>query len=237
MTPAETKKWWERRWAEEASRLLSKDWALSDDREEPDFVVTEGKESFGLEITLAFEDLTASGQSKQRQREAFNAKRLHNLYRMWSDQSDTILSVQVLGHLRDSTQHEVIQALNENGMADRSLADPPLRMETPSGIRVFARVAFHPRWSQLDDGVGWVTRDAVAQAQAAITRKSSRLPSYRAAVGDDIRLLIVADHSRSSGMLELETIDVIDLAGFSAAYFLTFPGGPVREIRATPPSA
>ncbi|WP_305759384.1 hypothetical protein [Brevundimonas sp.] len=210
---------------------------FSDDREEPDFLVTEGAESFGLEITLAFEDLTASGQSRQRQREAFNAKRLHNLYRSWSDQSDTILTVQVLGHLDDSNQHEVTQALTESGMADRSVADPLLRMETPSGTRVFARVAFHPRWSQVDDGVGWVTQDAVAQAQAAIARKSSRLPSYRAAVGDDIRLLIVADHSRSSGMLELESVDAIDLAGFSAAYFLTFPGGPIREIRAKPPSA
>lgn len=237
MTPAELKKWWERQWTQEAAKLLSRDWDLGDDREEPDFVVRDGNDVFGLEITLAFEYLSSRGQSRLRQREAFNAKRLRGLEGDWSKQSDTILQVQVLGSLDDSNQHEVVEILQQRAVADRSITDLPLRLETPSGIRVFVRVAFHSRWSQLDDGVGWVTQNAVSQAQAAINRKAARLPAYRVAAGTDVRLLIVADHSRASGMLELETVDELNLSGFSRAYFMTFPGGPICEITPKPPSA
>jgi hypothetical protein len=237
VTPAELKKWWEGRWTQEAANLLSRAWDLGKDREEPDLVVRDGEDVFGLEITLVFEDLRSKGQSRKRQREAFNAKRLRVLESAWSEQSGVILQVQVLGHLNDENQNEVIETLQESIISDRSVTDPPLRLETPSGIRLFARVAFHSRWSQLDDGVGWVTQNAVEQAQAAINRKVPRLPAYRAAAGSDVRLLIVADHSRASGMLELEEVDAIDLAGFSKAYFMTFPGGPISEISAKPPSA
>lgn len=230
MTPTEAKKWWERKWAEEAARLLSQSWQLGADREEPDFIVHDGHQHFGLEITLAFGDLTANGQSKAREREAFNSKLLRGLSQRWAELSDVILQVDVLGPLDEAAENQVLRILKGLKMQSRMITDPQVRAETESGIRVFARVAFRSRWHQVDDAVGWVTQNAVAQAQAAIDRKAAHLAKYQSASGDDVRLLIVADHSRASGMLELESIDALSLAGFSRAYFMTFPGGPIREI-------
>lgn len=237
MTPAETKKWRERRWAEEASRLLNRSWALGNDREEPDFIVRDADQTFGLEVTLAFQDSTSNGQSKLRQREAFSAKRLKKLGQAWAEFSNVILQVKVLGRLTDQNEREILPALKDFRMHEKTVADPPERIETSSGVLLFARVAFRSRWSQVDDSVGWVTQDAVDQAQASIHRKALGIPRYRAAAGEDVRLLIVADHSRASGMLELESVEALDLAGFSAAYFMTFPGGPIREILLKLPEA
>jgi len=44
----------ERFFAEEAARSLGKSWSLSEDREHPDFIVTEGDQSFGLEVRQIF---------------------------------------------------------------------------------------------------------------------------------------------------------------------------------------
>ena len=41
----------ERFFAEEAARLLGKNWNLGEDREHPDFVVAEDGQQFGLEVT------------------------------------------------------------------------------------------------------------------------------------------------------------------------------------------
>lgn len=39
---------------EQAARLLGKTWDLGDDCEHPDFVVTDGGQQFGLEVTELF---------------------------------------------------------------------------------------------------------------------------------------------------------------------------------------
>lgn len=41
----------ERFFAEESARHFGRAWDLGIDREHPDFVVTEGKEQFGLEVS------------------------------------------------------------------------------------------------------------------------------------------------------------------------------------------
>jgi hypothetical protein len=44
----------ERFFAEEAAKLMSKGWSLSPDREHPDFLVIEGAQQFGLEVSEIF---------------------------------------------------------------------------------------------------------------------------------------------------------------------------------------
>ena len=45
-----TQKRRERFFVEEAAKLLGKTWILAEDREHPDFIVTEGEQRLGLEV-------------------------------------------------------------------------------------------------------------------------------------------------------------------------------------------
>ena len=78
-------------------------------------------------------------------------------------------------------------------------------------------------WYSLDDRVGSVGSVSL-QIDSAIAGKSKKLSDYKENSGlDDIRLLIVADHLRASGMLELRDYLEFDSQGFQVVYFLNHP--------------
>ena len=78
-------------------------------------------------------------------------------------------------------------------------------------------------WYSVNDRVGWVG-SATDQIVSAIEEKSKKLLQYKECSGlDDIRLLIVADHLRASGMLELREHREFDPKGFQMIYFLNYP--------------
>lgn len=237
MTPAERKKWLERSHVEELIRLLDAGWAVVEEREEPDFVIRHAGGDFGLEVTYAFSDsdTVSRNGSRVRKREGNNHKRLQKLRSEWESGGGATLKVHVLGDLTDETEHEVIQALR--ALPPAELAKPGTRSETDSGLKIFRWAAFHPEWSLVNDSVGWVTQNATRQIQAAIDLKRAKAESYRSATGPDLRLLVVADYSKASGMLELETPHDVDPREFSAVYFMSYPGGPVQTIATKLPSA
>ena len=78
-------------------------------------------------------------------------------------------------------------------------------------------------WYSVDDRTGWVG-DASEDINSAIREKSKKLSEYKENSGlDDIRLLIVADHLRASGMQELRERREFDPQGFRVVYFLNYP--------------
>ena len=78
-------------------------------------------------------------------------------------------------------------------------------------------------WFSVDDRTGWVG-DASEDINSAIREKSKKLSEYKENSGlDDIRLLIVADHLRASGMQELRERREFDPQGFQIVYFLNYP--------------
>lgn len=235
MTPAELKKWRERNHANEAARLLGEVWDFGPDREEPDFLIRDAFGTFGLEVTYAFSDPPGKRGSLARKSESLNHRRMQRLRADWEKTSDVILKVHVVGDIDDANEHEVLETLNSLGVSTYEIGHPGLRTETPSCLKIFVWRAFRPDWLLVNDSVGWVTQNAVLQARAALAPKAQKLERYRENVGHDVRLLIVADHSKASGMLELATPEAIDPLGFTKVYFMTSPGGPIHEI--TPPSA
>jgi hypothetical protein len=62
--------------------------------------------------------------------------------------------------------------------------------------------------------------DIISQA---IGDKSQNLPRYKASVGDDIRLLLVADAIQNSGKLRLEPAAAFDFLGFREIYLFPYP--------------
>ncbi len=78
-------------------------------------------------------------------------------------------------------------------------------------------------WYSVNDRTGWVG-DASEDINSAIREKSKKLSKYKQNSGlDDIRLLIVADHLRASGMQELRERREFDAQGFRVVYFLNYP--------------
>jgi hypothetical protein len=75
----------------------------------------------------------------------------------------------------------------------------------------------------MKDRVGWEDRNPIPRIAAAAKKKSEELPRYRATVGSDIRLLIVADRINNSGKLILEERVPLDIFGFQAVYFFPYP--------------
>ena len=90
-------------------------------------------------------------------------------------------------------------------------------------------------WYSVDDRVGWVG-DASEDINSAIREKAKKLSEYKQNSGlDDIRLLIVADHLRASGMQELRERREFDPQGFQMVYFLNYPEsahaiGRIRKV-------
>ena len=90
-------------------------------------------------------------------------------------------------------------------------------------------------WFSVDDRTGWVG-DASEDINSAIREKSKKLSEYKENSGlDDIRLLIVADHLRASGMQELRERREFDPQGFQMVYFLNYPEsahaiGRIRKV-------
>ena len=90
-------------------------------------------------------------------------------------------------------------------------------------------------WYSVDNRVGWVG-SASDQINSAIREKAKKLSEYKQNSGlDDIRLLIVADHLRASGMQELRERREFDPQGFQMVYFLNYPEsahaiGRIRKV-------
>lgn len=71
--------------------------------------------------------------------------------------------------------------------------------------------------------VGWVRPSCEALVAAAIAAKAAKLPSYRRAASR-VALLLVADSTRASGMLNWSDRDVVaSPQGFDAVYFYRHP--------------
>jgi len=75
----------------------------------------------------------------------------------------------------------------------------------------------------MNDRVGFVTRDPDPFIAAGITKKSQKLAQYKSLVGDDVRLLLVANRIQNSGKIGHKTDSAFDFHGFKAVYFFPYP--------------
>ncbi|MGH8099835.1 MAG: hypothetical protein ACREIW_00960, partial [Chthoniobacterales bacterium] len=90
-------------------------------------------------------------------------------------------------------------------------------------LRVHVTKALRPNWFSVNDLAGFVDRNPHQRIAEAIGKKSNELRRYKAVVGNDVRLLLIADRIRNSGKLSLESGANFDFRGFTAVYFFSYP--------------
>lgn len=213
--------------AEEAAKALGKKWCLGPDRENPDFIVAEDGNQFGLEVVEIFTGPQDEHGARKKRAESKTQKVVNALRAEYEKKDDTPLFVKFVGDMRRENLEAVIPTL-----LDMSLSAKPFdhqdRFEVdkgPAKLSVYVmRGIQHADWFHVNDRAGWVDRNPVERITEAINSKAERLPRYREGVGlDDIRLLVVANRRMNSGKLSLEDSPDLDLRGFHTVYFFSYP--------------
>jgi len=212
----------ERFFVEEAARVLGKAWSLGPDREHPDFLVTEDAQQFGLEVAQIFNGPRRRAGSAMKEKESNVQRRVKVLRIEYEAASNIPLSVKFTGTLTAETMAKVVPALVAEDFASKPFGHHAV-VDVANGLRVFATKAIRSDWFSVNDRVGWINSDPTPLISGLIDKKSEKLPKYIEAAGPDMRLLIVADRTYNSGKLMLEDCPSLNLRGFRAVYFFSYP--------------
>jgi hypothetical protein len=227
----------ERFFAEEAARLLGMAWDLGTDRENPDFVVTEGSEQFGLEIRQIFIGPQGSSGSSLKAAESKTQRIVNELQRQYETIENLPLIVKFVGDMQADNMTTVLPALLAQDLPSKPLCyrfvhDTTNAHPTRARLRVHVTKALRPNWFSVNDRVGFVDRSPHKIIAAAIAAKATDLPRYEVAAGRDVRLLLVADRISNSGKLTLEEDARFDFHGFRAVYLFPYPENVMVLTRA-----
>jgi hypothetical protein len=218
----------ERFYAEEAARLLGKPWDFGEDREHPDFVVVDGTEKFGLEVTQVFIGAQSKHGSSLKAAETKMQRAVNELQREYESVENIPLVVKFVGNTEPDNLATVIPALLAEDFPSRAVGhgfvyDTTVAHPSRARLRVHVTKGFRPDWYSINDRVGFVDRSPHGIIAAAIAKKMANLPQYKAAAGSDVRLLLVADRISNSGKLMLDQGTPFDFHGFSGVYLFSYP--------------
>jgi hypothetical protein len=219
----QTQKSRERFFAEQAIRALGKDWIiLPDERENPDFVVADGEHRLGLEVVSVFTGDKGSTGSSMKKSESVMQRSINALRDQYEASAKAKLHVRLVGKIDPATVANVVSSLIALDL-DSKLMGFHTVLDEQRGLRVHVTKGFRSDWYNINDRVGWVDRNPTDIISQAIGDKSQNLPRYKASVGDDIRLLLVADAIQNSGKLRLEPAAAFDSLGFREIYLFPYP--------------
>ena len=210
----------ERFFAEEAAKRLGTTWSLSPDRESPDFLVTEGTQKFGLEVSGVFMGPQGPAGSAMKEKESITQKAVDTLRIKYEEIRNIPLIVRFLGDMSADNMATVVPALVTEDFASKPIFHH-VKIKLGDRFSVHVTKAFHAEWFSVNDRVGWVDRDPIQGIADRVEEKSKKLPAYREAVGLDIRLLLVADRIHNSGKLMLKERPALDVRGFRVVYFFS----------------
>lgn len=217
------KKQHERFLVEEAAKLMGKTWTLGPDREGPDFLVTEGKQKFGLEVSEVFTGQKIRTGSKMKKKESKTRKTIDALRTEYEKITNIPLRVQFVGDLRTENMAKVVPALAAEDFASKPILHH-VKFDLDDGFSVHATKALRTDWFSVNDRIGWVNRDPIQCIADAVKKKCKKLPQYKESVGSDVRLLLVANRISNSGKLMLKEQAVLeDTRGFRVVYFFSYP--------------
>jgi hypothetical protein len=212
----------ERFLTQEAAKLMGKTWDFGPDREHPDFLVTEGTRQFGLEVSEVFMGSQDRAGSAMKKIESDSQGVLNTLRRDYETNANIPLTVKFVGDMCDANMATVVPALFAADLTSKPIGHHFIH-DTGTGLRVHVTKAFRSDWYTINHRAGFVDRNPTGILAEAIAKKSKELSRYRAAIGADIRLLLVADRIHNSGKLTLEERVSLDLSGFNAVYFYSRP--------------
>ena len=216
----------ERFFVEKAAELLGKGWCLGPDRENPDFIVTEGAEQFGLEVCEIFTGPQDEIGSHMKRAESETQRAVNALRREYEAKENIPLIVKFVGDMCDENVAEVLPALDSMNLLTIPFGhqDTIVVDDGKAKLSVYVTRALQANWFSVNDRAGWVDRNPEDRITKEIEMKSEKLPRYKKCTGlDDIRLLVVANRIMNSGKLSLQKHPALDLRGFQVVYFLSYP--------------
>ncbi len=222
----------ERFFTEAAIRSLGKEWSFREEREHPDFVLAEGDRQFGLEVRGIFIGQQNHAGSAMKAKESITQSAVNALRREYETIAAVPLHVRFVGNMSPENMAKIIPELIAADLASKPLAHQMV-VDTKSGLRVHVTKGYRTDWYSVDERVGFVDRNPQAIIAAAIEEKAQELARYKAAVGADVRLLLVADRIHNSGKLMLDGDSTFDFHGFEAVYLFPYPEPTVALKKAS----
>lgn len=222
----------ERYIVEETARLLGKTWNLGPDREHPDFIVTEGVRQFGLEVceifigSQIFTNQQRSIGSLMKREESENQRNVNALRDKYESKENVPLIVRFVGEMCDENMTAILPALFAMNLSAKQFGYQAVidADEGFAGLRVHVTRALQADWFSMNDRVGFLDCNPISHIDEEIEKKSKKLTRYKQCAGlDDIRLLIVANRIMKSGKLLLQERPVLNVRGFQAVYFFSYP--------------
>jgi hypothetical protein len=217
----------ERIFVEEAARLLDRPWEVGNDREHPDFIVSERGQTFGLEVTQIFIGRQGHTGSSLKTAESKQQRTLSALQREYEAIENVSLVAKFVGNMEAGNLATVIPALLAHDLRTKPVCyrfvhDTTVSNPARARLRVHITKAHHPDWYSVNDRVGFVNRNPHGIIADAITKKADQLPRYKQIAGLDVRLLLVADRISNSGKLMLDRGAQFDLRGFNTVYLFPY---------------
>jgi len=213
----------ERNFVEEAARTLGKIWRLGDeDREHPDFIITEDAQQVALEVREIFMGPQNRAGSSMKAAESRTQKIIDSLRRDFEATVDVPLTVKFVGPLNSESLAPVLPALLAENLAAKPLAHHTV-LDSGLGLRVHVTKALRPNWYSVNDRVGFVDRNPQGIIARAIETKAQELSRYQQSIGLDVWLLLVADRIQNSGKILLEEQGAFDFCGFQKVYLFPYP--------------
>lgn len=202
--------------------MLGRNWLLSDDREQPDFIVSDGHERFGLEVSEVFTGSQTDIGSGMKRAESELQRRIEHLRRTFEKNANVTLRVRFVGDASPENMKAVIPALISADFASKPMFHRA-RIDLGNGLVLHVATAQRSEWMSVQSGVGWVDYNAMPLIANRVREKSTKLQRCRSESCPDVRLLLIANRLLNSGKLAIREPQALDLMGFNVVYFYSFP--------------
>ncbi|MGA6826780.1 hypothetical protein ACO9S2_04090 [Nitrospira sp. NS4] len=180
---------------------LGSGYAILEERESPDFLVSDGEERFGLEVAQVFRDQSPTGSPTK----AAESRRVQYLRRLASDYySRSGLPLLVTANIPNRF------SMDTSVVADRLKTERPAVHWTRSRFEMNSATFYltslpseagaYSRWRCGNNSVGWRGWLTAADVEPVIGDKASKLSSYRVGIAR-VELLLVVDVVHTSGLI------------------------------------
>ncbi|MFO1125263.1 MAG: hypothetical protein U1E25_08300 [Methylocystis sp.] len=216
----------ERFFVEEAIRSLGVSWTIHEELDPPDFIIADGTHHFGLDVADIFGGAQNVSGSVMKRAESDTQKQLNNLLRQYENQTGVSLCVKFLGRITPDALARVVPELVARNLAVESIGyqttlEILVGFEAP--MKLYVTKSYRSDWFAMNDRIGFVMPNPDSFIAGEIAKKSKKLAKYKSRVGDDVRLLLVANGVQNSGKIGHNTDSAFDFHGFKAVYFFPYP--------------
>jgi hypothetical protein len=230
-----SQKRFERFFVEQAIGSPGVGWTIREERDPPDFIIADGDHHFGLDVADIFGGSQNEHGSVMKRAESDTQKLLNNLRRQYEAETGVNLCVKFLGRIAPDTLAQVVSEL-----VALDLAAKPLPFQTTieilagfdAPLKLFVTKVIRSEWFAMGDRAGFVIPNPDAIIAAEIAKKGKKLVQYKSLVGDDVRLLLVANRIQNSGKIAHQVDGAFDFCGFKAVYLYPYPEATIalREL-------